>query len=107
MRPEKDEVLLLWRGASCQGLQKIYQEQSQIQIKDNGPQQEIQKQVQAGNISINQMASVPELTYLVEQSEQLLGSLGLGDSVSNWLEAGIKEVTIDEASLVNVIFCVR
>ena len=36
-----------------------------------------------GNISVNEIASVPELTYLVEQAEQLLGSLGLSNSKSD------------------------
>ena len=56
-----------------------------------------------GNISVDEIASVLELTYQVEQAEQLLESLGLSNSDSNWLEAGIKEVMIDEASSGNVI----
>ena len=46
---------------------------------------------------------MPGPTYLVEQAEQLLGSLGLSDSGFNWLEADIKEVMIDKASSGNVI----
>ena len=56
-----------------------------------------------GSISVNEIASAPESTYHVEQAEQLLGTLRLSDSESNWLEARIKEVTIDEASSGNVI----
>ena len=37
-----------------------------------------------GNILVNEIASLPELTYPVEQAEQLLGSLGLGDSESDF-----------------------
>ena len=55
-----------------------------------------------GSISDNEIASVPELTYQVEQAEQLLGTLGLSNSESDWLEASIKEVMIEEASSGNV-----
>ena len=39
----------------------------------------------------------------MEQAQQLLGNLRLSDSESNWLDIGIKEVTIDEASSGNVV----
>ena len=55
---------------------KVYQGQSQIQIKDNGPHHKIQKKLRQatknGNILINKIASVLESTYLVKQTEQLL-----------------------------------
>ena len=37
--------------------------------------------------------------------EKLLGTLGLSDSKSTWLEASIKEVAIDEARWGNDILC--
>ena len=36
-----------------------------------------------GNILVNEIASVPKLTYPVEQAELLIGSLGLSDSESS------------------------
>ena len=56
-----------------------------------------------GNITVSEVSSVPESTYSVEQVEQLLGNLKLSDSKSDWLDAGIKKVTVDEASSGNVI----
>ena len=35
-----------------------------------------------GNISVNEIASVLEMAYLIEKAEQLLGSLGL----SKWVQ---------------------
>ena len=56
-----------------------------------------------GNITVSEVSSVPESTYSVEQGEQLLGNLRFSDRESDSLDAGIKEVTADEASLGNVI----
>ena len=56
-----------------------------------------------GSILVNEIASAPQLTYQVEQVEQLLWTLRLSNSESDWLEASVKEVMIDEASSGNVI----
>ena len=56
-----------------------------------------------GSISVNEIGSALELSYPVEQAEQLLESTGLSDSKTYWLKASIKEVTIDEARSGNVI----
>ena len=43
----------------------------------------LRQAVRKGNISVNKIASVPESTYPVEQTEQLIGSLGLSKSESS------------------------
>ena len=93
-------MLLLWRGTLHQGLQKIYKIKYKLKTVDLNKKykNKFRRAAKNGSILLNEIASVPESTYPVEQAEQLLGTLGLSDSESDWLEASIKEVTIDEAS---------
>ena len=94
------------KGSITSKTKKIYQGQSQIQIKTMDLTKEDKNKFrQAGknwNILVNEIASVLESAYLVEQVEVLPVSLRLCSSESDWLQAGVKEVTIDEASSGNV-----
>ena len=48
-------------------------------------------------------SNTQELTYSMEQAEQLLGNLQFSDGESDWKHGCIKQVTIDEVSLDNII----
>ena len=58
-----------------------------------------------GNITVNKavLSSTQELTYSMEQAEQLMGNLSFSDGESDWLDRYITHVTIDEVSWENVI----
>ena len=59
--------------------------------------------MQKGNITINEasFARMPEMTYSVEQMEQLLGNLQLSNS--DWLDRYPSQVTVDEVCHGHVI----
>ena len=63
----------------------------------------IRDAVWRGNFTINKVsfARVPEMTYIMAQTEQLLGSLQLDES--NWLDRFPCQVTVDEVCQGHVI----
>ena len=56
--------------------------------------------VQRGNITINEVSftRIPEMTYSIEQMEQLLRNLQLDDS--DWLDRYPHQITVDEVCMV-------